>query len=93
MSSGRSISAFPALTSADAIHRPGGIAGALVEPGNRLIRGVVAVISLVAGMIVIAQPGLSLVTLVWFSGVWMIVAGVVMVASALFGRRRAVATI
>lgn len=52
-----------------------------------------AVISLVTGMIVIAQPGLSLVTLVWFSGVWMIVAGVVMVASALFGRRRAVATI
>ena len=69
-----------------------GIAGAIVEPGNRL-RAVVAVISLVAGMIVIAQPGRSLVTLVWFSGMWMIVAGVVMVASAVFGRRRAVATI
>lgn len=69
-----------------------GIAAAIIVPGNRVIRAVVAVISLVAGMVVIAQPGLSLVTLVWFSGVWMIVAGIVMVASALFGRRQAVAT-
>ena len=70
-----------------------GIAAAIIVPGNRVIRAVVAVISLVAGMVVVAQPGLSLVTLVWFAGVWMIVAGIVMIAAALFGRRQAVATI
>jgi len=41
---------------------------------------------------VIAQPGLSLVTLVWFSGAWMVAAGLIMVASALLrGRGRTVA--
>ena len=69
-----------------------GIVGALIEPGNRLIRLLVAVVSLLAGVAVIAQPGLSLVTLVWFSGAWMVAAGLIMVASALFaGRGRTVA--
>lgn len=70
-----------------------GIAAAIMVPGHRIIRAFVAVISLVAGMIVVAQPGLSVVTLVWFSGLWMIVAGIVMIAGALFGQRQAVATI
>lgn len=69
-----------------------GIVGALIEPGNRLIRLLLAVVSLLAGMAVIAQPGLSLVALVWFSGAWIVAAGLIMVASALFsGRGRTVA--
>lgn len=69
-----------------------GIVGAIIEPGNRLVRLLVAVVSLLAGVAVIAQPGLSLVTLVWFSGAWMVAAGLIMVASALFrGRGRTVA--
>lgn len=69
-----------------------GVVGALVEPGNRIVRLLVAVLSLLAGVVVIAQPALSLVTLVWFSGAWMLAAGLVMVAGALFGRRRTLAT-
>lgn len=70
-----------------------GIAGAVMEPGSRLIRLLVAGLSLVAGLVVLAQPGLSLVTLVWFSGAWVLASGVVMVASALFAGRRAPAAI
>lgn len=69
-----------------------GIVGAIVEPGNRVIRLLVALLSVVAGIVVIAQPGLALVTLVWFSGLWMLVAGLVMIAAALFGRRSVAAT-
>jgi uncharacterized membrane protein HdeD (DUF308 family) len=68
-----------------------GIIGAVVEPGSRLVRLLIAGLSLVAGLVVLAQPGLSLVTLVWFAGAWILAAGVVMVAVALFGHRRAVA--
>jgi uncharacterized membrane protein HdeD (DUF308 family) len=46
------------------------------------------VLSLLAGIVVLAQPGLSLVTLVWFSGAWMLAGGIVMAASAAFGRGR-----
>jgi uncharacterized membrane protein HdeD (DUF308 family) len=63
-----------------------GIVGAIVEPGDRFMRLLVAVLSLVAGVIVIAQPGLALVTLVWFAGAWMLVVGIVMARMALFGR-------
>ncbi|HSJ43420.1 MAG TPA: DUF308 domain-containing protein [Euzebyales bacterium] len=68
-----------------------GIVGAVLEPGDRIIRLFVAVLSLVAGLVVIAQPALSLVALVWFAGLWMLIAGLIMAASALFRRRRAVA--
>lgn len=68
-----------------------GIVGAIVEPGNRFIRLLVAIVSLLAGLAVIAQPALSLVALVWFSGAWMVAAGVVMAASALLSGRRKLA--
>jgi uncharacterized membrane protein HdeD (DUF308 family) len=68
-----------------------GLVGAFMEPGHRVVRLFVAVISVVAGLLVIAQPGLSLVALVWFSGAWMVGAGLVMVFSRLFGRRRRLA--
>lgn len=67
-----------------------GIVGAILESGNRVIRLLVAALSVVAGLIVIAQPGLALVTLVWFAGLWMLIAGLVMIGAALFGRRRSV---
>lgn len=65
-----------------------GIVGTIVEPGNRLVRGFVAAISVFAGLAVLAQPRLSLVALAWFAGVWALVSGLMMVGSALFGTRR-----
>lgn len=64
-----------------------GIAAAILQPGNRLVRLLVAILSVIAGVVVLAQPGLSLVTLVWFAGAWMLAAGVIMAGSALLGRR------
>lgn len=69
-----------------------GIVGAFMVAGNRIIRLLVAVVSVLAGIVVIAQPGLSLVTLVWFSGIWMLVAGLIMVFSGIFWRDRSLAT-
>jgi uncharacterized membrane protein HdeD (DUF308 family) len=65
-----------------------GIVGAIIEPGNRLVHLLIAVVSMLAGVAVIAQPGLSLVTLVWFSGAWMVIAGLIMVAGAMLSGRR-----
>jgi uncharacterized membrane protein HdeD (DUF308 family) len=68
-----------------------GIVGTIVVPGNRLVRVLIAVLSLVAGAAVLTQPGLSLVTLVWFSGAWLLAGGIVMAVSAALGRKRTVA--
>ena len=68
-----------------------GIIGAVIEPGNRFIRALVAVLSIVAGLVVLTQPGLSLVVLTAIAGAWMVAAGLVMVGGALFGRRRTLA--
>lgn len=68
-----------------------GLVGAFVVPGDRFVRGLVGAVSLLAGIVVLAQPGLSLVALVWFSGAWMLVAGLFMMVSALFLRSRRVA--
>lgn len=68
-----------------------GIIGTVVESGNRVIRALVAVLSIVAGLAVLVQPGLSLVILVAIAGAWMVAAGIVMVGAAIFGRRRALA--
>lgn len=70
-----------------------GIVAAFVESGNRLVRGLIAALSVLAGIIVIAQPGIALVTLVWLSGAWMLAAGVIMVVGAVFGRRQTVAAV
>lgn len=64
-----------------------GVVGAIVEPGNRFVRLLIALLSLFAGVVVIAQPGLSLVALVWFSGAWMLAAGLVIALTAVFLRR------
>lgn len=68
-----------------------GIVGAFAEPGHRLVRAFLAVLSLVAGVLVVAQPGLSVVALVWFAGFWLIASGVIMVLDAIVGGRRRVA--
>ncbi|HSK98429.1 MAG TPA: DUF308 domain-containing protein [Euzebyales bacterium] len=68
-----------------------GIIGAIVESGNRFIRALVAALSIMVGLAVLVQPGLSLVVLVWFAGAWMVIAGLVMIVGAMFGRRRALA--
>jgi uncharacterized membrane protein HdeD (DUF308 family) len=68
-----------------------GIVGAIIEPGNRFIRALVAALSIMVGLAVLVQPGLSLVVLVWFAGAWMVIAGLVMIFGALFSRRRALA--
>lgn len=60
-----------------------GLLGAVLQSGHRIVRGIVAVISLIAGASVLAQPGLSLVALTWFSGMWMVVSGLVLAGTAL----------
>lgn len=64
-----------------------GLLGAVLQSGHRIVRGIVAVISLVAGISVLAQPGLSLVALTWFTGMWMVVSGLVLAGTALLRGR------
>ncbi len=59
-----------------------GLVGAVVQSGHRIVRGAVAVLSLVAGLAVLSQPGLSLVALTWFTGLWMVVSGLVLAGTA-----------
>lgn len=63
--------------------------GAFTESGHRLLRGLVGAISVVAGVLVLVQPGLSLVAIAWFAGAWMIGTGIAVVLVALFGRESA----
>ena len=66
-----------------------GLLGAVVQSGHRIVRALVAVLSLAAGGVVLAQPALSLVTLTWFTGAWMLASGLVVAGFAIFGRRAA----
>lgn len=60
------------------------VVGAFVRSGGRLVRLLLGVISVVAGIIVLAQPALSLVALVWFTGLWLIAAAIIVAIGALF---------
>lgn len=64
------------------------VAGALIRPGGRLVRLLLGVISAIAGVIVLAMPSLSLVALVWFSGAWLVAAGIIVALVALVGGPR-----
>ena len=66
-----------------------GLLGAVFHAGHRIVRALVAVLSLLAGVIVLAQPGISLVTLTWFTGAWMLASGLVVAGVSIFGRRSA----
>lgn len=63
-----------------------GLLGAIVHSGHRIVRALVAILSLVAGVIVLATPAISLVTLTWFTGAWMLAAGVAVAGASIFGR-------
>ncbi|RVW04970.1 HdeD family acid-resistance protein [Rhodococcus spongiicola] len=63
------------------------VAGATEVPGNRAVSIVLGIISVVAGAIVLLQPELSLGVFVIVVGVWMILYGLIVVASAFLARR------
>ncbi|RVW11414.1 hypothetical protein EGT67_03090 [Prescottella agglutinans] len=63
------------------------VAGASEVPGNRAFGIVLGIISVVAGAIVLLQPELSLGVFVIVVGVWMILYGLIVVASAFLARR------
>lgn len=65
-----------------------GIIGAIAEPGQRLLRALIGVISVIAGGAVLTQPGISVVGLTWFAGLWMAGAGLAVALFAIFGGRR-----
>lgn len=58
------------------------VIGGLVRPGGRLGRLIVGGLSIVAGVVVLAVPTLSLLVLVWLSGLWLVVVGLVILAFA-----------
>jgi uncharacterized membrane protein HdeD (DUF308 family) len=64
-----------------------GLVGAIFEPGRRLLRALIGLISVVAGIAVLSQPGLSVIGLTWFAGLWMAGAGLAVALIALFGGR------
>jgi uncharacterized membrane protein HdeD (DUF308 family) len=50
------------------------------QGGFRLWHGALGLLSIVAGLIVLVWPGLSLVTLVYITGIWLVVMGLIQVA-------------
>ena len=58
----------------------------LLVPERRVVRAAFGLLSVVAGGSVLAQPALSLVALTWFAGLWTLVLGLVVVATALLAR-------
>lgn len=69
-----------------------GVVVAIMVPGRRIVRLLVAGLSVVIGLIVISQPALALVTLVWFTGAWMLATGIIIVISAFLDNDRMLAT-
>jgi uncharacterized membrane protein HdeD (DUF308 family) len=65
------------------------VIGAVIRPGGRVVRLLVGVLSVAAGLVVLASPTLSLVALVWFSGLWMVAAGIAIAIGGLLHRPRA----
>lgn len=65
------------------------VIGAVMRPGGRIVRFLVGALSIAAGLVVVATPTLSLVALVWFSGLWMVAAGVAVAIGGLLHRPRA----
>ncbi|MCL2532938.1 MAG: DUF308 domain-containing protein [Nocardiaceae bacterium] len=63
------------------------VAGASEVPGNRAVGIILGIISVVAGAIVLLQPELSLGVFVIVVGVWMILYGIIVVASPFLMRR------
>lgn len=68
------------------------IAAGVTRPGHRLLRLATGALSLVAGVVVIVQPGLSLVAIAWFAGLWAILVGVVVLGVSFIGTGEAAST-
>lgn len=64
-----------------------GIVGRVPGRGWVIVGGLVSVI---AGIVVLAYPGASLVVLAWLFGIWLIVLGAVAIAAGFVGRRSAI---
>jgi Short repeat of unknown function (DUF308) len=63
------------------------VGAVLTGAGGRLGSLILGVVSLLAGIYVLLNPGISLIAFVWVSGAWMIVAGVTIVVASLRLRR------
>jgi uncharacterized membrane protein HdeD (DUF308 family) len=61
---------------------------AITAPGHHWWRLIGGAVSLVAGVVVLLNPGISLSVLTWFTGIWLIVYGIFAVVGA-FGLRSA----
>jgi uncharacterized membrane protein HdeD (DUF308 family) len=61
-----------------------GIVGRVPGRGWAMVGGV---LSIIAGIVVLAYPGASLVVLAWLFGIWLIVLGAVAMAAGFAGRR------
>jgi uncharacterized membrane protein HdeD (DUF308 family) len=65
------------------------IVTAITAPGHHWWRLIGGLLSLVAGVIVLLNPGISLAVLTWFVGIWLIIYGIVAVVGG-FALRSAV---
>lgn len=62
-----------------------GLLGGLAKPEGRIERSTIGLLSLVAGLLALALPSVSLAVLVWFAGLWLILVGVIVAALTVVG--------
>jgi uncharacterized membrane protein HdeD (DUF308 family) len=60
-------------------------AGGLSRTDGRIERVTIGLLSLVAGVLVLTLPALSLVALVWFAGLWLVLVGAIVAGLTLVG--------
>lgn len=58
------------------------IVTAITSPGHHIWRLIGGAVSIVGGVIVILNPGMSLAVLTWFMGIWLVVYGIFAVGGA-----------
>ena len=70
------------------VHGAFGIVAAFTGPADQRVWGaVMGVVSVLAGGFVLVQPGISLATMVWVLGIWMIIYGAMAIGSAVVLRK------
>jgi uncharacterized membrane protein HdeD (DUF308 family) len=62
-----------------------GAAGGLSRKDGRIERVTIGLLSLVAGVLVLTLPALSLVALVWFAGLWLVLVGAIVAGLTVVG--------
>ncbi len=65
------------------------VANGISRPAHRGWNIAMGAISVIAGFVVMLNPAISLVTLIWVSAIWMIVFGILAVVLAVAARNRA----